>query len=104
MDELFVVCRTIEIDDGQASGFTLMRVGENGKSSTAMQAAIAAMHFSASCKPAPNKALPSGIISEIELVSPSRCEYPHLPISSFVDDRQPDGKCHQFCPGYEIIR
>lgn len=31
MDELFVVCRTIEIDDGQASGFTLMRVGENGE-------------------------------------------------------------------------
>lgn len=30
MDELFVVCRTIEIDDGQASGFVLMRVGEDG--------------------------------------------------------------------------
>lgn len=29
MDALFVVCRTIEIDDGQASGFVLMRVDED---------------------------------------------------------------------------
>ena len=30
MEELFVVCRTIEIDDGQAAGFVLMRAGEGG--------------------------------------------------------------------------
>jgi nitrite reductase/ring-hydroxylating ferredoxin subunit len=31
MDELFVVCRAMEIDDGQVSGFVLMRVEENGE-------------------------------------------------------------------------
>lgn len=31
MDELFVVCRTIEIDDGQVSGFTLMRAEDSGE-------------------------------------------------------------------------
>jgi nitrite reductase/ring-hydroxylating ferredoxin subunit len=31
MDELFVVCRTFEIDDGQVSGFVLMRAEENGE-------------------------------------------------------------------------
>jgi len=31
MDELFVVCRTIEIDDGTATGFILMRAEPNGE-------------------------------------------------------------------------
>ncbi len=31
MDELFVVCRTVEVDDGQALGFVLMRAAENGE-------------------------------------------------------------------------
>ena len=30
MDELFVVCRTFESDDGQAVGFVLMRAAEDG--------------------------------------------------------------------------
>lgn len=30
MDELYVICRTVEIDDGQASGFVLMRAEESG--------------------------------------------------------------------------
>jgi nitrite reductase/ring-hydroxylating ferredoxin subunit len=31
MDELYVICRTVEIDDGQASGFVLMRAEESGE-------------------------------------------------------------------------
>jgi nitrite reductase/ring-hydroxylating ferredoxin subunit len=31
MAELFVVCPTYAVDDGQASGFTLMRKGEQGE-------------------------------------------------------------------------
>ncbi|MFA5985618.1 MAG: Rieske (2Fe-2S) protein [Methylococcaceae bacterium] len=31
MDELFAICRTIEIDEDQASGFWLSRRGENGE-------------------------------------------------------------------------
>jgi nitrite reductase/ring-hydroxylating ferredoxin subunit len=31
MDELFAICRTIEVDDGQAMGFVLMRAEENGE-------------------------------------------------------------------------
>jgi nitrite reductase/ring-hydroxylating ferredoxin subunit len=31
MDELFVICRTIEIDDGQVTGFILMRAEPNGE-------------------------------------------------------------------------
>lgn len=31
MDELFVICRTIEIDDGQATGFVLMKRSETGE-------------------------------------------------------------------------
>ncbi len=30
MDELFVICRTVEIEDGQATGFVLMRAEESG--------------------------------------------------------------------------
>jgi nitrite reductase/ring-hydroxylating ferredoxin subunit len=30
MDELFVICRTVEIEDGQATGFVLMRAQESG--------------------------------------------------------------------------
>ena len=31
MDELYVICRTIEIDDRDVKGFVLMREGENGE-------------------------------------------------------------------------
>ena len=31
MDELYVICRTIEIDDRDVKGFVLMRAGENGE-------------------------------------------------------------------------
>jgi nitrite reductase/ring-hydroxylating ferredoxin subunit len=31
MDELFAICQTGEIEDGQASGFTLMRIEDNGE-------------------------------------------------------------------------
>jgi nitrite reductase/ring-hydroxylating ferredoxin subunit len=31
MDELFVICRTVEIEDGQATGFVLMRALESGE-------------------------------------------------------------------------
>ena len=31
MNELFAICRTFEIDDGQARGFVLMRVEESGE-------------------------------------------------------------------------
>ncbi len=31
MDELFAICQTVEIDDGQASGFVLMRIEEDGE-------------------------------------------------------------------------
>jgi nitrite reductase/ring-hydroxylating ferredoxin subunit len=30
MDELFVICRTVEIEDGMASGFVLMKAEESG--------------------------------------------------------------------------
>jgi nitrite reductase/ring-hydroxylating ferredoxin subunit len=30
MDELFAICSTYEIDEGQVSGFVLMRIEENG--------------------------------------------------------------------------
>jgi nitrite reductase/ring-hydroxylating ferredoxin subunit len=33
MDELFVVCRTLDIDDGQVSGFVLSRAEANGEAS-----------------------------------------------------------------------
>ena len=33
MNEVFVVCRTLEIDDGQAAGFVLARAEESGGSS-----------------------------------------------------------------------
>jgi nitrite reductase/ring-hydroxylating ferredoxin subunit len=31
MDELFVICRTVEIEDGEATGFVLMRAEESGE-------------------------------------------------------------------------
>ena len=31
MDELYVICRTVEIDDRDVKGFVLMREGENGE-------------------------------------------------------------------------
>ncbi|MEF3367978.1 Rieske (2Fe-2S) protein [Methylocystis sp. 9N] len=31
MEELFAICRTVEIDDGQASGFVLMRMDDDGE-------------------------------------------------------------------------
>ena len=34
MDELYAICRTHEIDDNDARGFTLKRVGENGEGVT----------------------------------------------------------------------
>jgi nitrite reductase/ring-hydroxylating ferredoxin subunit len=30
MDELFVICRTVEIEDGEATGFVLMKAEESG--------------------------------------------------------------------------
>jgi nitrite reductase/ring-hydroxylating ferredoxin subunit len=33
MDELFVICRTVEIDDAQAHGFVLMKAEESGEAS-----------------------------------------------------------------------
>ena len=31
MDELYVICRTVEIEDGEATGFVLMQAEESGE-------------------------------------------------------------------------